>query len=137
MIITAIALAAHAHHHRPLLAEIELNEKGVRIDKIYHCPHVPEDNCECRKPKIALFLQAVRDFGLSLDKSWFIGDGPTDVIAGREANIKTIKIGARMPRKLKLEPHGYAKNLGDAISLVFDVNKKAVSWGERLLSCDT
>ncbi|MBI4137966.1 MAG: D-glycero-beta-D-manno-heptose 1,7-bisphosphate 7-phosphatase [Candidatus Sungbacteria bacterium] len=95
-----------------------LKQKGGRIDRVYHCPHAPEDSCDCRKPKIKMFLRAVKDFGISLDKSWFVGDGETDVIAGREANIKTIKIGARMPRSLKLEPHGYAKDLDDAVSLI-------------------
>lgn len=101
-----------------------LKKQGVRIDKIYHCPHTSEDECDCRKPKIKLFLQAVRDFGISLDKSWFIGDDEKDVIAGREANIKTIKIGTRMPRSLKLEPRGYAKDLAEAISFVLDPIKK-------------
>lgn len=93
--------------------------KGVRIDKIYHCPHTPEDRCVCRKPEIGMFLQAVRDFGISLNHSYMIGDDPRDVIAGREANITTIKIGDRMPQDgVKLEPHYYAKDLKDAAGII-------------------
>jgi len=93
-------------------------KKGIRIDKIYYCPHGPDDNCACRKPKIGMFLKAYQDFGLNLSKSWFIGDDNRDVIAGREANIRTIKIGAKMPADLKLEPNYYVKNLNEAVNII-------------------
>jgi hypothetical protein len=37
---------------------------------------------------------------------------------GRNANVKTIKIGRRMPKKLKLEPNFYAKNLLEAVKFI-------------------
>lgn len=97
----------------------ELKKNGIRIDKIYYCPHHPDDKCRCRKPEIGMFLQAVKDFGINLSKSWFIGDDQRDVIAGRNANIKTIKIGEKMLTKLKLEPNYYAKNIKEAVEIVF------------------
>lgn len=96
----------------------ELKQKGVRIDKIYYCPHGPNDNCFCRKPKPGMLLRAGEDFGLNLSKSWFIGDGEVDIIAGREANIKTIKIGKKMSANLKLEPNHYAKNILEAVNII-------------------
>lgn len=96
----------------------KLKKVGVRIDKIYYCPHRPEENCSCRKPKIGMFLRAVADFDINLRRSWFIGDDNKDVIAGREANIKTIKIGKRMPKEIKLEPNYYVKNLLQAIKII-------------------
>ncbi|MEK7540623.1 MAG: D-glycero-beta-D-manno-heptose 1,7-bisphosphate 7-phosphatase [Patescibacteria group bacterium] len=101
----------------------ELKNKRVRIDKIYYCPHGPDDNCFCRKPKIGMFLQAVKDFNINLSKSWFIGDDTRDVMAGREANIKTVKIGGRMPKSLKLEPNYYAKNILEAVNIVLNNGK--------------
>ena len=101
----------------------ELKKKGVRIDRIYYCPHGPNDNCSCRKPKIGMFLEAVKDFNINLSKSWFIGDGKADVIAGREANIKTIKIGDKMPVDLKLEPNYYVKNLNEAVNIILKNEK--------------
>ena len=95
-----------------------LRRERVRIDKIYYCPHGPKDNCSCRKPKIGLLIKAVQDFGLNLSKSWLIGDDERDVIMGRQANVKTIKIGEKMAKKLKLEPNYYAKNLLEAVSLI-------------------
>ncbi len=96
----------------------EFKKKGIRIDGIYYCPHGPDDNCLCRKPKPGMLLNAGVDFGLNLSKSWFIGDGKVDVMAGREANVKTIKIGEKMPKDLKLEPNYYARNLLDAVDII-------------------
>lgn len=96
----------------------ELKKQQVRLDKIYYCPHAPNDNCDCRKPKIGMFLKAGNDLGLNLSKSWFIGDDERDIIAGRNANIKTIKIGRKMQKDLKLKPHYYAKNLSEAVKII-------------------
>ncbi len=95
-----------------------LKKKGVRIDKVYHCPHTPDEDCECRKPRIGMFLQAVTELGVSLNDSWLIGDDDRDVIAGRNANIKTIKLGGPMPKELKLEPNHYAKSMIEAVKRI-------------------
>jgi len=96
----------------------ELKKKKIRIDKIYYCPHHPKNNCFCRKPKIGMLLEAVKDFGINLNKSWLIGDDERDVIMGREANIKTIKIGTKMPKELKLEPNYYIKNFLEVVKII-------------------
>lgn len=95
-----------------------LSRQGVRIDKIYYCPHHPGAGCSCRKPEIGLLLKARRDFGISFNDSWVIGDSDQDVLMGREANVKTIKLGERLARKWKLEPNYYAKDLPGAMSLI-------------------
>ena len=96
----------------------EFKNKGIRIDGIYYCSHGQDDNCSCRKPKPGMLLKAGQDFGLNLSKSWMVGDGSVDIVAGREANLKTIKIGDKMPAGLKLEPNHYAKNLAEAIKII-------------------
>lgn len=96
----------------------ELKKNNVRIDRVYYCPHKPEDECFCRKPKPGLILKAVKDFNINLSKSWLIGDDVKDIILGRSLNIKTIKIGKKMPKQLKLEPNYYAKNLLEAINII-------------------
>lgn len=102
----------------------DLQMKGVRIDKVYFCPHNPEDTCDCRKPKPGMLLEAVKDFEISLNKSWFIGDDERDVLAGRESNTKTIKIGGKMSPDLRLEPNFYAKNLAEAIDSIVNPDGK-------------
>jgi len=96
----------------------QMKKKGIRIDKIYYCPHHPKDNCPCRKPKIGMLLKAVEDFGISLNESWVIGDDERDIIMARNANVKSIKLGKKMPKKLKLEPNYYAKNLLEAVGII-------------------
>lgn len=102
--------------HKWMIADFK--KKGIRIDAVYYCPHGPNDNCSCRKPKPGMLLKAAKDFDLNLSKSWMVGDGSGDIIAGREVNLKTIKIGEKMPKDLKLEPNHYAKNLLEAVNII-------------------
>ncbi len=96
----------------------ELARQKVHLHRIYHCPHGPSEGCLCRKPQPGMLLQAVKDFGISLSHSWLVGDSENDVLAGREVNVKTIKLGARMPREKKIEPHHYAAHLGEAADII-------------------
>ena len=79
-----------ARIHRKMLGE--LTKKGAVIDAIYYCPHHPNDNCECRKPKPAMILQAARDLDIDLRQSYFIGDSDLDVNAGKMAGCSTTRI---------------------------------------------
>jgi len=63
-----------------------LVEQGAHVDGIYVCPHHPEAkkeeyrlNCECRKPKPGLLLQAAREMGLDLAGSFVVGDRWSDL----------------------------------------------------------
>jgi D-glycero-D-manno-heptose 1,7-bisphosphate phosphatase len=96
----------------------QLVKKGITIDRVYLCPHHPDEACECRKPNIGMLLQAVDDFGISLNDSWMIGDKEEDVIFGRRANVRTIKIGSKMNQEIKLEPHYYARDLQEAVGII-------------------
>lgn len=96
----------------------EFKKNKIRIDKIYHCPHRRDAGCNCRKPKIGMFEKAVKDFKISLANSWIVGDSLKDVVAGREANIKTIKIGGRLKPGSKIQPHFYTKNLLEAVNII-------------------
>ncbi|MEZ0324683.1 MAG: D-glycero-alpha-D-manno-heptose-1,7-bisphosphate 7-phosphatase [Fimbriimonas sp.] len=68
----------------------DLKNAGARIDAIYHCPHLPEDNCSCRKPLPGMILQAIRDLDLDPARSFLIGDNPTDIEAAQAAGIKGV-----------------------------------------------
>ena len=63
-----------------------LKEKGAHIDGFYYCPHLPDGavkeyalECECRKPKLGLFKQAIKDFELDPKLCYACGDKPRDV----------------------------------------------------------
>ena len=59
----------------------ELKSNGIIISKVYYCPHLPDAkiekyrmDCECRKPKLGMYHQAIRDFDIDLSQSFVIGD---------------------------------------------------------------
>ncbi len=77
-----------------------LSRGGVSLDADYYCFHHPEAKlesyratCECRKPEPGLLLRAAREMGLDLSRSWMIGDGITDIRAGKLAGARTMMIG--------------------------------------------
>jgi D-glycero-D-manno-heptose 1,7-bisphosphate phosphatase len=65
---------------------------GVRIERYYVCPHHPEDNCDCRKPKPKFLLEAAREYGLDLSRCFMVGDRPSDIQCGRNAGTTTILV---------------------------------------------
>jgi D-glycero-D-manno-heptose 1,7-bisphosphate phosphatase len=69
-----------------------LKQNGTKIDGFYYCPHRPDENCICRKPKPGLFFKAADEFKLNLELSWMIGDNDTDTQAAISAGCKAIKI---------------------------------------------
>lgn len=80
------------------LKELLLKD-NTTLDGQYYCLHHPfakikkyRENCNCRKPKLGMLMQAARDFDIDLSLSFMIGDGINDVIAGHKAGCKTILI---------------------------------------------
>lgn len=66
----------------------EFVKQDIKIDKIYHCPHL--EGCECRKPKAGMLLKAKDEFDLDMKNSIFIGDNLSDMQAGLNADIGTL-----------------------------------------------
>ena len=64
-----------------------IQHRGGRVDAVYMCPHKPNDDCLCRKPKPGLLLQAARELSLDLQRSWMIGDAWSDLQAGQRAGV--------------------------------------------------
>lgn len=60
-----------------------LAEKGGKIEAIYFCPHAPNDNCSCRKPKTGLLELFSAEKNISLKSIFFIGDSLTDIKAAQ------------------------------------------------------
>lgn len=67
-------------------------KKDLGVDGIYYCPHLPEENCLCRKPKTGLIERAARDFDIDVRKSLLVGDNDSDIIAGNGAGCRTIMV---------------------------------------------
>lgn len=102
--------------HRKM--ETLLGKDGAYIDGIYICPHHPDKgfegerpeykfDCDCRKPKPGLLLQAAKDFNIDLSQSIMIGDSENDMLSGENAGCKkTVLVGLN------------SKSLLDAVKMV-------------------
>ena len=86
--------------------ETLLGNEEAYIDALYYCPHHPDKgfrgeinslkiNCDCRKPKPGMLINASQEFNIDLSASWMIGDGERDIQAGRKAGCKTVYITKR------------------------------------------
>jgi histidinol-phosphate phosphatase family protein len=71
----------------------ELGPFGVRISKIYYCPHTAADHCGCRKPESGLVLRALRDFEIGAAQTFVVGDRGGDAAAGKAEGCRTILLG--------------------------------------------
>lgn len=72
-----------------------LVDRGVELDGIYYCPHHAEKgigeykiDCECRKPKPGMLLNAIEDLNIDVTESFLVGDKVSDIQAGQAAGVK-------------------------------------------------
>jgi len=69
-----------------------LKKYGTFLDGFYYCPHTPDENCNCRKPKSGLLEKAILELNVDLNSSWMIGDSDSDIEAADSVGCKAIKI---------------------------------------------
>lgn len=99
----------------------DLEKVGARVDGIYYCPHHPNDKCDCRKPSPFMVQKAAQDLGLSLERSYVVGDRLMDVQLARNANSKAILVKPPHP----LEEFKEAAKNADHVSINLT---DAVDW---------
>jgi D-glycero-D-manno-heptose 1,7-bisphosphate phosphatase len=69
-----------------------LSARGASVDGIFYCPHGPEANCICRKPKPGMLFQIAQQFDIDLRETPLVGDDISDVQAARIANAKPVLV---------------------------------------------
>lgn len=119
--------------HQQMVHRLEylLCLEGVALTAQYYCLHHPQSklalyrlDCGCRKPEPGLLLQAAREHDISLRDSITIGDGLTDVLAGKQAGTETILLTTvnslitRLIADQGPEPDFIARNLLEALEQV-------------------
>lgn len=82
MIDMAAVNAVHAHMNRLLMTQ------GGRIDAVFFCPHVPEENCDCRKPKPGMMKEIGQRYGIDLVQVPMVGDTLRDLQAAQAAGCE-------------------------------------------------
>ena len=77
----------------------ELSKNGAKLDAIYYCPHHPsvgkppyKNDCNCRKPKPGMILQAEKELGIDLTRSYMVGDKISDVEFGKKMGLKSVMV---------------------------------------------
>src|SRR5262245_8101288 len=94
--------------------EYLLDVEGVRLDGIYVCPHVPDDDCACSKPKLGLLEKAADDLDFDMWKNVVIGEKAYEIDMGRAAGAMTILVKT-----------GFGKQFATATSADFVVDDLA------------
>ena len=65
----------------------QFNNNNIDILDVIHCPHLPSDFCDCRKPKPGMLLSAETKHNIDMENSWMIGDKENDIKAANNAGI--------------------------------------------------
>jgi len=91
----------------------EFQKNNIDILDTFFCPHAPENNCSCRKPKTGMFDEAMKKYPIDKENSWMVGDKETDIIAAQKFGIKNT-ILVRSGHAIK-EESSSAKHIMDSI----------------------
>ncbi len=93
-----------------------LRREGIYLHGIYVCPHLPEDHCDCRKPKAALGHRATEELGFDPKQSFVIGDKESDIMFGRNLGSKTILVLTGYGREVHKQGQHRADYIADGLS---------------------
>ena len=115
-------------HEVHSVLDAELNRWSAHLDGIYFCPHSPETQCDCRKPKPGMILRASREMEIELAESYMIGDRYVDVEAAHGAGVKSVLLRSgdgliefeKHGKTSPFQPHFIADNLLHAVDSILN-----------------
>lgn len=145
--IVAITNQAIVHRglvHQDVIEDIHLRmceqvrQASGQIDRVYYCPHRPDERCACRKPAPGLLLQAADDLGLDLRRSVLVGDAESDIAAGSAAGCATVLVltgrGQQARRAALLsghpQPDRIARDLQQAVDVISQLLRERAGLAE-------
>lgn len=106
-----------------------LDAEGVQLDGIYVCPHIPEDNCPCRKPRSGLLELAAQELKFDPQACFVIGDKAIDIELGQRVGAMTFLVrtgyGAHVAVETTITPDYVVDDVWAAAQVI-----------ERLLAVD-
>jgi len=120
----------------------KLNAHGAIIDYIYFCPHFEGSTdpqysitCNCRKPLPGMLLKAREEWGISMNKSFLIGDMMRDVTAGESAGVKSFLINnSSNNRSTHSVMQSY--NLWDVSQQIISIHRKSNYTDSKIADTD-
>lgn len=96
--------------------------EGVTLDGIYFCPHRPEDNCNCRKPKLGLIEKAAKEHNFKPKNCFVIGDKALDIVLGKKMRATTFLVrtgyGAEVEKQNLVKPDFTVDDLKQAANTI-------------------
>ena len=130
--------------------ESDLGQDHAYLDDIYYCPHhpdrgYPEENplykveCDCRKPKPGMLLQAAEKYNIDVNNSYMIGDHERDIIAGKSAGCITVGVMTGNGfKKTTTKSDYFFKTLLEAVEFIVDEPYKlqAIEVYDKVLKAD-
>lgn len=103
-------------------------QAGVKIDRYYICPHHPDDNCDCRKPKPKSLLAAAKEFDLDLARCFMVGDRASDIQCGLNARTRTVLVltgaGGETQVTGNVQPEYVARDIGAAVDWILTADTR-------------
>jgi D-glycero-D-manno-heptose 1,7-bisphosphate phosphatase len=96
-----------------------VEDAGARLERIYFCPHAPDDGCDCRKPGLRLMTQAAAELGFDPASAIVIGDKESDIEFGRRSGAVTMLLGKSESRpSTSTTPDYVVANLKEAADII-------------------
>lgn len=95
--------------HNELQTYLEKNF-NVKFDDIFYCTDLAQTNSYYRKPNPGMILDAAKKWNIDLSLSYMVGDSESDILAGKNANVKTIYINSE---KINIKPDYHFNTLID------------------------
>jgi D-glycero-D-manno-heptose 1,7-bisphosphate phosphatase len=121
IVVTNQPDVARGKHRRADVDAIHnsLKEK-VKVDAVYACFCLEGPDCDCYKPKPGMLVEAARDWGIDLARSFMVGDRWRDVGAGKAAGCRTFFIDYGYRERRPDEPDHVVKDLAEAVDIILD-----------------
>jgi len=98
-------------------------KEGIVITETVFCPHKPEDNCDCRKPKTKLVDYLIKKYNIDKKESYVIGDKTSDIKLAENAGMKSVLVktgkGGK-DKEFEVNPTFTAKDLVDASKIIIN-----------------
>ena len=126
--------------HRRMVSEI--TAAGGRVDRVYYCPHRPDERCACRKPEPGMLSQAAQDLGIELRGSYIVGDAWSDLQAGLAVGcvpfmVMTGRAGKQAPEAFRLGGGRFrvVSDLSEAVTAILrseGCSPQEMAWSQSI-----
>jgi len=101
--------------------KLEVERAGGRILDSFYCTHLAGENCDCRKPKPGLIVQASKRYSFEPRGKFFIGDSLRDMEAGNAVGCRTILLARDMPPEANIPPASRPEFLADGLGMAVEI----------------